>query len=128
MPSTTCNDHLILIQVITQNKNMIVDIEPSQMQHIEYLIKQSLNGHHFLFEKNELSNILKSDPSHNINFHCEETHKEAHTLLCDLLSQQNLSDKKEFLKKLDTRQFEILVRTYFQVIENTILKSNIIKH
>ncbi len=107
---------------------MLVDIEPSQMQHIEYLIKQSLNGHHFLFEKNELSNILKSRPSLNINFHSEETRKEAHLLLCDLLSQHNLEDKKIFLKKLDPRQFEILVRTYFQVLENTILKSNLIKH
>jgi hypothetical protein len=107
---------------------MLIDIEPSQMQYIEYLIKQSLNGHHFLFEKNQLAHILKARPSNDINFHSEETHKEAHLLLCDLLSQQSLEDKRSFLKVLDDRQTEILVRTYFQVIENTILKSNFVKH
>ncbi|MBT4761685.1 MAG: hypothetical protein HOO06_08325 [Bdellovibrionaceae bacterium] len=107
---------------------MLTEIEPQQMQHLEYLIKQSLNGHHFLFEKIDLANILKSKPSKNIDFHSAETSREAHVLLCDLLGKTTIEEKNDFLGGLDSRQFEILVRTYFQVIENTILKSHFVKH
>ena len=45
-----------------------------------------------------------------------------------LISKKSLKEKQDYLNNLNSENFEILVRTYFHIVDNTILTQNKIVH
>ena len=96
-------------------------IEKKQLKEIEFLFTQSAKGLHLLFDdKNRLADILK-EPTKEQSFFSSENMKRIQSLFTDLISKKTFQDKKEYLSKLNAENFEILVRTYFHIVDNTLL-------
>lgn len=99
----------------------------NQLDQIEHLLQQSMNGIHILFEHKQIAEILKKptatdDPLKGPNM--EKVDK----LFNELAKRENLSSKRLFLERLDTESFEMIVRAYFQIVENTLKASSEYKH
>ncbi|MGI9548570.1 MAG: hypothetical protein ACR2M7_01115 [Bdellovibrionales bacterium] len=99
-------------------------IEKKQLKEIEFLFDQSTKGLHLLFDDNKkLTNILKI-PTIEKHFFNSENIKKIQSVFTDLISKKSFQDKKRYLNELNSENYEILVRTYFHIVDNTILSTN----
>lgn len=102
-------------------------MEEQNLDQIEKLLTQSVNGHHYLFETCEIAQIL-STPTEEIDFFSFENMDRVQNLFSELINRLTFAEKKMFLSTLDKESYEILVRAYFHILENTILASTKVKH
>ena len=103
-------------------------IEKKQLKEIEFLFDQSTKGLHLLFDdRAKITNILK-EPIHEKSFFNTENMKRIQVLFTDLISKKSFHDKKAYLQALNSENFEILVKTYFHIVDNTFLSMDCTIH
>ena len=99
-------------------------IERKQLKEIEYLFNQSTKGVHLLFEDNrKLAHILSTPTKEKVFFDSKNMDK-IQQVFTGLISRKSLKEKQDYLNNLSSENFEILVRTYFHIVDNTILTQN----
>ena len=99
-------------------------IERKQIQEIEFLFKQSTQGVHLLFEDNKKLADILSDPVHEKSFFNSKNKRKIEEVFTGLITKKSLKAKQNYLNNLDSEHFEILVRAYFHIVDNTILTQN----
>ena len=106
----------------------MVYLEKEQLKQVEYLFNQSANGVHFLFDNETIRRVL-STPTESIDFFTFENSARIQNLLSDFLAKPGLQSKLDFLQTLDQSTYELLVRTYFNIVENSIFeRTDLLKH
>ena len=96
-------------------------IEKNQLKEIEFLFSQSANGLHLLFDDTKkLTDILKT-PTREKQFFSSSNMKRIESLFTGLVAEKSFADKKKYLSNLNEESFEIIVRTYFHIVDNTVL-------
>ena len=103
--------------------------EPTERQvdQIEYLLYQSTQGIHFMFDHSDVARVLKRklEPDEPLSIkHMEKIQ----SLLSSLLERKSMGEKKSFLESLSRKDYELLVRAYFQLVDKTILAHSTLKH
>ena len=99
-------------------------IERKQLKEIEFLFKQSIQGLHLLFDDTKkLSHILSTPTKEKSFFDSKNMHK-IQAVFTGLISQKSIKEKQNYLNALNSENFEILVRTYFHIVDNTIATQN----
>lgn len=93
-----------------------------QIEELEKLLNQSIKGYHHLFDKDKIAQILKT-PTEEIDFFTVENMDIIQKLFNDLIKKNSMQEKQAFIEKLDEKNFEILLRTYFHIVESTMLSS-----
>jgi hypothetical protein len=94
---------------------------------IEYLLYQSTQGFHFIFENSDIARVMKT-PTDGKEFFTQENMKKVQGLLTNFLDCPSLEEKRSFLDRLPADDFELLVRAYFQLVDNTILAYSDLRH
>ena len=94
---------------------------------IEYLLYQSTQGIHFMFRNADIAKILKC-PTDKQEFFTTDNMEKVQTLLSEFLGCNEIQTKQNYLDRLPTGDFELLVRAYFQLVDNTILAHSNIRH
>jgi hypothetical protein len=102
-------------------------IEHKNLEEIEYLLAQSTQGIHLLFDNPSIAKVFKK-PSDDVDLFNFETVSRVQELFTDLIGKKSLYEKQMFLDTLKVEDFELLMRTYFHIVENTILASDNYKH
>lgn len=103
-------------------------IERKQLKGIEFLFNQSIKGIHLLFEDNKkIANILSVPTKEKSFFDSKNMHK-VQEVFTGLVTKKSLKEKQNYLSSLNSERFEILVRTYFHIVDNTILNKNKVIH
>ncbi len=102
-------------------------MEEQHLKQIELLLTQSLNGIHLLFDREHIANILKI-PTEELNLF--EGHKigRIQDLFNKLIENSTFSEKKVFLSSLDQESYELLLRAYFHIVDNTVLMASNYEH
>ncbi|HLB59589.1 MAG TPA: hypothetical protein VJL87_05860 [Bdellovibrionota bacterium] len=95
----------------------MVYVEPVQLEQVEYLISQSVQGHHILFDVDEIKKVFKEDLSTAIPM---DRLEEAKQFLSELINQPSIKAKREYLERLPEDIRHLLIRTYFNILENSI--------
>ncbi len=99
-------------------------IEKRQLKEIEFLFHQSTKGIHWLFEDNKkLAHILRH-PTQEKSFFDSKNMQKIQKVFTELVSKKSIKAKQNYLSMLDSENFEILVRTYFHIVDNTILNKD----
>ena len=99
-------------------------IERKQLKEIEFLFKQSVQGLHLLFDDNKkLTNIL-SKPTQEKSFFDSKNMRKIQEVFTGLVAKKSFKEKQNYLDNLNSENFEILVRTYFHILDNTISSQN----
>lgn len=103
-------------------------VQKEQLKTVEYLFDQSANGFHVLFDNETIRRVLSS-PTEDMDFFTFENTKKVQKILGDFLAKPSLEAKKSFLETLDEETHELLIRTYFNIVENSIFERNdLLKH
>lgn len=100
-----------------------------QIGQVEYLIQQSIRGHHVLFDVETLRKVLSPEGDCDLSqilTEAEATSIEGH-IEC-LIRQPTLADKRAYLSGLDPITYAWVVKTYFNIIETNLYESQEIRH
>jgi hypothetical protein len=99
----------------------------AHVQQIEYLLQQSALGVHFLFDKHTIAKIL-SQPTDEEAFFTTENMAHVQELLTTFIECPTISKKQDYLSELPRDEYELVVRAYFHLVENSILSSSRHRH
>jgi hypothetical protein len=99
--------------------NSAKKMQEQSLQRMEALLKQSSMGIHILFDNISIANVLKH-PKDDKDFFNFDRMKKVQDVMTQLVARSTYSDKMSYLKDLDEESYELLVRTYFHIVENTI--------
>ena len=102
-------------------------IEDSNLDAIESLLSMSLRGIHHLFEHEDIAQVL-SKPTEEIDFFNFKNMDKIQDLFLELIQKETFEEKKEFLSSLDRENYELVLRAYFHIVENTALAAHSFKH
>ncbi len=101
----------------------MIYVSKRQLGQVEYLINQSIQGNHVLFDPQALKEILldtRGAPvteSYAVEHHIER-----------LILQPTLEQKRAYLEALDADTFQRVVKTYFNIVENNLFETNGVRH
>lgn len=101
----------------------MVRIDNSQIDEIQYIIRQSMNGLHILFDNDTIKKYLRDKDSEDDIFD-EVNSKRTEALLEKFMSTPSITAKKLFFKELSEEDKSLLLRTYFNIVENNVLSLN----
>lgn len=94
-----------------------------QIAELEKLLNQSVRGFHHLFDKDKISEILKT-PTEELDFFTVDNMQTIQKLFDELIKKETMQEKQAFIERLNDQHFEILLRTYFHIVDSTILSSD----
>ena len=106
----------------------VIYVSKRQLQQVEYLIAQSTLGNHVLFDIERvrqifwrgdpfLTELLSDEDAYSVEHHIER-----------LILQPTLAEKRAYLEKLDPDTFELVVKTYFNIVENNLYEKHEVRH
>jgi hypothetical protein len=101
----------------------VIVVTPEQVSQVEYLLSQSQVGNHVLFEMDEIRRTFTEDaPANESACYAVEPHIER------LLSRPTLAEKRSYLETLDDPTRRLVVRTYFNIVENNLFETQEMRH
>ena len=100
----------------------MIYVSKNQLSQVEYLIGQSIQGHHVLFNVEDLRKVfgpnrkkktkeLTEDEAYSVEHHIER-----------LMLQPSLTEKRAYLEQLDHDTYARVVKTYFCIVENNMVE------
>jgi len=98
-----------------------------QIEDLEKLLNQSMRGFHHLFNKSRIAEILKT-PTEEIDFFTTENMETIQKLFDDLMKKSSYQEKLAYIERLNDKNFEILLRTYFHIVDSTLMSQDAQKH
>ncbi len=102
--------------------SLVIYISKEQAAQVKYLLEQAIQGNHVLFEASTLKKILESPLPVLEEGYAVEPHIEK------LMSLKGLASQRAYLERLDERTFAGVVRTYLNIVENTLFEAKGIVH
>lgn len=117
------------LRVLTQGRGIrLIYIPKKQLAQVEYLITQSIQGNHILFDLEDLRRVFFiGHSSLSKQWSIEEAYSAEHHIE-KLILEPTLAEKRSYLAQLDTDTFARVVKTYFNIIENNIYESTEVQH
>jgi hypothetical protein len=95
----------------------VIYVNEKQLEQVEYLIQQSVNGNHVLFSADEVRRVFETNSevstgeSYQVEHHIEK-----------IMEQPTLTQKRIYIETLDSGTLDLVIRTYFNIVENSIFE------
>lgn len=89
------------------------------LERMEALLKQSANGIHVLFKNSEIAAAIK-DSNQKVDFCDFSQMKKVQEVMTALIEKKTYIEKMAYIKDLDSESYQMLIRTYFHIVENTV--------
>ena len=86
---------------------------------VEDLLSQSLKGFHFAFDKDDIKLALGSPINGILDFALEDSQK-IQRIFFKFVKKNGIQAKKDFLDSLTILDRELVIKTYFNILENTV--------
>src|SRR5271170_3889791 len=96
-----------------------MQINSTHLDQIEHLLAQSMNGIHLLFDNATIAEILKTPKEENELFAFQNLDR-IQDLFSRLVQNESFEAKVAFLHSLETDSYELILRTYFHIVENSL--------
>lgn len=107
----------------------LIYVSQEQVAQVEYLIEQSIQGNHILFDAADLNRVFRKGHEYPDNSELDENQAYAvEHHIEKLLVAPSLQEKRAYLEKLDRPTFEAVVRTYFNIVENNLFETIEARH
>jgi len=94
---------------------------------VEHLLSQSLKGFHFAFEKQDIK-LAMGSPLNGISEFENENREKVQEIFIQFVGCQTLEQKHKYLKTLPAIDKELLIKAYFNILENTLRKCSTTHH
>lgn len=86
---------------------------------MEALLKQAALGIHVLFDNHAIVKSM-SKAADDKDFFDFQKMKRIQEVMTELVGKASYQEKVSYLQALDEESFDMLVRTYFHIVENTV--------
>ncbi|WP_374001512.1 hypothetical protein [Bdellovibrio bacteriovorus] len=97
----------------------MVNLEETSLERMEALLSHSAMGVHVLFDNQSIAKVLK-EVSDDKDFYSFEKMKMVQDVMTALIAKKTYFEKMAYLQALDTESYQMLVRAYFHIVENTV--------
>lgn len=115
---------------LTQGRDFkaVIYVSKEQLDQVEYLIHQSIQGNHILFDSESVRKAFWAT-SASLGKGAQGSEKnKVESLIENLISQPTIQKKRAFLERLDANTYESVIRTYFNIVENNLFESKKVLH
>ncbi len=102
----------------------MIYLSKDHLKQVEYLIRQARLGNHILFPPEVVRRIMSAPDARCT----EEEAYSAEPHLERILTLSTLNEKRAYLDGLDTETFELVVKTYFNIVENNLYEAPGARH
>ncbi len=102
-------------------------INDDHLDQIEHLLAQSMNGIHLLFDNETIARILRTPTEQVDLFHFRNLEK-IQELFSAFVQNETLQEKRMWLESLDKESYEMLLRTYFHIVDNSLFAADPCRH
>lgn len=102
-------------------------IEEKSLERMEALLSHSAMGVHVLFDNRSIADVLRQVKDDK-DFYDFNKMKKVQDVMTALISKRTYIEKMAYLKSLDQESFEMLVRAYFHIVENTVRANHDLSH
>ncbi len=102
----------------------MIYVSKEQMAQVEYLIQQSIQGNHILFDPQDIYRAFGKSIADmtDADAYAVEHHIER------MISSPTLAQKRAYLENLAPETRWMVVRTYFNIVENNLLEVKEVRH
>jgi hypothetical protein len=102
----------------------MITVSQEQLATVEYLIKQSTQGNHILFDLDTVRRVftIKTLPM------SEQQIKEVESHIERLISLETLAKQKIYVQNLPEDVLYRLIKTYFNIVENNLFENTLVRH
>lgn len=94
-------------------------LQEKSLERMEALLKQSAMGIHVLFDNHSIAQVMGQHKDDKDFFDFTKM-KRVQDVMTELIAKKTYIEKVSFIKDLDTDSYDMLVRTYFHIVENTV--------
>ncbi len=105
----------------------MIYVPEDQLEQVEYLIHQSIQGNHILFDLDTVRQVFWQNCQYSENWNEQLAYAVEHHVERMIL-QPTLDGKRTYLKSLDTETMALVIKTYFNIVENNLYESSRIIH
>jgi hypothetical protein len=86
-----------------------------------------MNGIHLLFDNKTIARVLRV-PTVETELFAHQNIEKIQELFTQFVGQETYHDKLSYLHSLDSESFELLLRTYFHIVDNSLFTSDLLRH
>jgi hypothetical protein len=105
----------------------VIYVDKAQVDQVEYLLGQAVQGNHVLFDSATLLKVFRKDRTIDVPMSDEDAYAvEPH--IEKLIELPTLEQKRAYLDRLDAKTIEGVVRAYFNIVENSPYESVSVRH
>ncbi len=108
----------------------MIHVSKKELGQVEYLIRQSVQGNHVLFDRERLQSAFRrkgESPARESCISDDEAYAVEHHLE-RLMTIPSLDAKRAYLEGLDAETYEQVVLTYFNIVENSLYENEEARH
>ena len=112
----------------------MIYVSQTQLDQVEYLIGQSIQGNHILFDLETVRRVFarvqaipRAQPRQQRSANQEECYSVEHHIE-RIIEMPTLAQKRAYLERLDHDTFEKVVITYFNIVENNLFEKAEVRH
>ncbi len=102
----------------------MITISQEQLTTVEYLIQQSAQGNHILFDLDVVRKVfsiqtkpMTEDEAYEVEHHIEK-----------LITFEGYDKQKAYLEQLPELVLYRVIKTYFNIVENSLFESSQVRH
>ena len=102
----------------------MITINQNQLDTVEYLIQQSAQGNHSLFDLDLVRKVfsIKTDPMSEAQAREVESHIET------LITLDTFEKQKAYVEALPEEVLYRVIKTYFNIVENNMFEKSLVRH
>lgn len=104
-----------------------MNIEETSLEKMEALLSHSALGVHVLFDNKAIANVLK-EVKDDKDFYSFDKMKMVQDVMTALITKRTYFEKMAYLQALDTDSYQMLIRAYFHIVENTVRANHEHRH
>jgi len=94
-------------------------IQERSLERMEALLKQSAMGIHVLFQNADIAKAMKAHAGKSEPFDINKM-KKVQDVMTELIAKHSYFEKMAYLRELDQDSYQLLIRTYFHIVDNTV--------
>lgn len=94
----------------------MIYVSQDQLDQVKYLLKQSAQGNHLLFDERTIHRIASQLGGNESR---DERVEKAEALLEQMILRPTIKAKQDFLANLDPLTHDDVARVYFNIVQNT---------
>lgn len=103
----------------------MIYVNQDQLDQVKYLLEQSAQGNHLLFDESVLRRIAPRIGQQEAR---NERVEKAEHLLEQMILRPSISSKKAFLEGLDPEIYDEVARVFFNIVQNTMQENQGFSH